>query len=217
MSFYIEKSRGRVARHLARFPYYASEKFLNLLQYQGAQEHFLISDQHLVTYFEQVKSRLTTVEKLELYFTLFKGRRDVYARSYLAENAIQAGAAGIWVSNHGGRQLNGGPASFDVLCAIADRVNKSVPIVFDSGVRRGSHVFKVLANGADIVALGRPIVYGLALGGAQGTQSVVEHLNKELKIVMQLAGTQNIEDIKRAPLIRQNPINDSFLAEENVK
>lgn len=133
-----------------------------------------------------------------------------------AEIAIQAGAAGIWVSNHGGRQLNGGPASFDVLRAIADRVNKRVPIVFDSGVRRGSHVFKALANGADIVALGRPIVYGLALGGAQGTQSVVEHLNKELKIVMQLAGTQTIEDIKRAPLIRQYPINGS-LAEGNVK
>lgn len=101
--------------------------------------------------------------------------------------------------------------------AIADRVNKRVPFVLDSGVRRGSHVFKALANGADIVALGRPIVYGLALGGAQGTQSVVEHLNKEVKIVMQLAGTQTIEDIKRAPLIRQNPINDSFLAEENGK
>ncbi len=186
-----------MARHLARFPYYASEKFLNLLQYQGTQEHFLISDQHLATYFEQVKIRLTTAEKLELYFSLFKGRRDVYARSYLAEIAIQAGAAGIWVSNHGGCQLNGGPASFDVLRAISDRVNKRVPIVFDSGVRRGPHVFKALANGADIVALGRPIVYGIALGGAQGTQSVVGHLNKELKIVMQLAGTQTIEDIKR--------------------
>ncbi|MGT2728429.1 lactate oxidase [Streptococcus phocae subsp. salmonis] len=127
-----------------------------------------------------------------------------------AEIAIQAGAAGIWVSNHGGRQLNGGPASFDVLRAIADKVNKRVPVVFDSGVRRGSHVFKALANGADIIAIGRPILYGLALGGAKGTQSVVEHLNKELKIVMQLAGTQTIEEIKQAPLIRQNPINDSL-------
>lgn len=50
MSFYIEKSRGRVARYLARIPYYASEKFLNLLQYQGNQEHSIISDQHLATY-----------------------------------------------------------------------------------------------------------------------------------------------------------------------
>ncbi|MGT2932588.1 lactate oxidase [Streptococcus catagoni] len=127
-----------------------------------------------------------------------------------AERAIEAGAAAVWVSNHGGRQLNGGPAAFDVLRAISQRVNKRVPVIFDSGVRRGSHVFKALANGADMVALGRPILYGLALGGSQGARSVVEHLNKELKIVMQLAGTQTIEDIKKANLIRKYPINDSL-------
>lgn len=131
-----------------------------------------------------------------------------------AETAIQAGASGIWVSNHGGRQLNGGPASFDVLKAIADRVNQRVPIVFDSGVRRGSHVFKALASGADVIAIGRPILFGLALGGAKGTQSVVEHLNKEFKIIMQLAGTQTIEDVKKASLIRQNPISDSLALKE---
>lgn len=119
-----------------------------------------------------------------------------------AERAIEVGAGAIWVSNHGGRQLNGGPASFEVLKSISQIVNKRVPVIFDSGVRRGSHVFKALASGADMVAIGRPILYGLALGGAQGTQSVVEHLNKELKIVMQLAGTQTIEDIKKTKLIR---------------
>lgn len=85
-----------------------------------------------------------------------------------AIRAIDAGAAGIYVSNHGGRQLNGGPGSFDVLEDIATSVNKQVPIIFDSGVRRGSDVFKALASGADIVALGRPVIYGLALGGAKG-------------------------------------------------
>lgn len=119
-----------------------------------------------------------------------------------AEVAIQAGAAGIWVSNHGGRQLNGGPASFDTLEAIAKQVNKRVPIIFDSGVRRGSHVFKALASGADLIALARPVIYGLALGGAQGAQAVVEHLNEEFKIVMQLAGTQTVEDVKKAKLLR---------------
>ncbi len=119
-----------------------------------------------------------------------------------AEVAIQAGAQGIWVSNHGGRQLNGGPASFDVLEAIAKRVDKRVPIIFDSGIRRGSHVFKALVSGADVVALARPIIYGLALGGAQGVQSVVEHLNKEFRITMQLAGAQTVEDVKKAKLIR---------------
>lgn len=117
--------------------------------------------------------------------------------------AIGAGASGVYVSNHGGRQLNGGPASFDVLHDVAEAVNHRVPIIFDSGVRRGSHVFKALASGADLVALARPIIYGLALGGAQGAASVIRHLNKELLIDMQLAGTRTIEDVKHARLIRR--------------
>ena len=118
-----------------------------------------------------------------------------------AIRAIDAGAAGIYISNHGGRQLNGGPGSFDVLEDIATSVNKQVPIIFDSGVRRGSDVFKALASGADIVALGRPVIYGLALGGAKGVQSVFEHIDHELEIVMQLAGTKTIDDIKNNPLL----------------
>lgn len=115
--------------------------------------------------------------------------------------AIGAGADGIYVSNHGGRQLNGGPASFDVLSDIAKAVNHRVPVIFDSGIRRGSHVFKALASGADIVALARPIIYGLALGGADGVYSVVEHLNDEFKTIMQLAGTKTIEDVKNSKLL----------------
>jgi isopentenyl diphosphate isomerase/L-lactate dehydrogenase-like FMN-dependent dehydrogenase len=115
--------------------------------------------------------------------------------------AIGAGAAGVYVSNHGGRQLNGGPASFDVLEDVAKAVNGRVPIIFDSGVRRGSDVFKALASGADLVALGRPAIYGLALGGAQGVQSVFEHLGDELKIIMQLAGTKTIADVKKTNLL----------------
>jgi isopentenyl diphosphate isomerase/L-lactate dehydrogenase-like FMN-dependent dehydrogenase len=121
-----------------------------------------------------------------------------------ALRAIGAGAAGIYVSNHGGRQLNGGPASFDVLPAIAKAVNKRVPIIFDSGVRRGSHVFKALAAGADLVAFARPAIYGLALGGSQGVQSVFEHITHELTITMQLAGTKTIADVKQAPLTHFN-------------
>ncbi|MFC6322394.1 lactate oxidase [Companilactobacillus baiquanensis] len=117
--------------------------------------------------------------------------------------AIGAGADGIYVSNHGGRQLNGGPASFDVLADIAKAVNHKVPIIFDSGVRRGSHVFKALASGADMVALARPIIYGLALGGADGVYSVVEHLNDEFKTIMQLAGTKTIDDVKHAKLLHK--------------
>ncbi|WP_461240836.1 lactate oxidase [Paucilactobacillus sp. N302-9] len=115
--------------------------------------------------------------------------------------AIGAGAAGVYVSNHGGRQLNGGPASFDVLEDVAKAVNHQVPVIFDSGVRRGSDVFKAIAAGADLVAIGRPAIYGLALGGAQGVASVFNHLNDELKVIMQLAGTKTIADVKHAPLL----------------
>lgn len=119
-----------------------------------------------------------------------------------ALTAIQAGADGIWVSNHGGRQLDGGPASIAVLPSIAEAVSQRVPIIFDSGVRRGQHVFKALASGADLVAVGRPVIYGLNLGGAEGVKSVFDHLNMELSITMQLAGTKTIEDVKKAKLLR---------------
>ncbi len=117
-----------------------------------------------------------------------------------ADVVIKAGADSIWVSNHGGRQLDSGPASFDVLPSIAKVVNKRVPIVFDSGVRRGSHVFKALASGADVVAVGRPILYGLNLGGSEGVNSVIQQLNKELTINMMLGGVKNIEEVKKTKL-----------------
>ena len=118
-----------------------------------------------------------------------------------AELAIAAGADGIWVSNHGGRQLDGAPASFDMLPIIAKAVDKRVPIVFDSGVRRGTHVFKALASGADVVAIGRPALYGLALGGSEGVSDVFKHLNRELANAMVLAGTKDIEAVKNNELL----------------
>lgn len=114
--------------------------------------------------------------------------------------AIGAGADGIWVSNHGGRQLDGAPGSFATLEKIADVVQGRVPIVFDSGIRRGEHIFKALASGADIVALGRPMLFGLALGGWKGVRSVLDYFDRDFKRVMQLAGTQTIEDVKNTKL-----------------
>lgn len=117
-----------------------------------------------------------------------------------ADVAIWAGADAIWVSNHGGRQLDGAPASFEVLKQIAERVDNRVPIIFDSGVRRGQHIFKAIASGADVVAIGRPIIYGLALGGWRGVESVLDYLQMDLQRVMTLAGTQNIAEIKDVSL-----------------
>lgn len=117
-----------------------------------------------------------------------------------AEIAIEWGADAIWVSNHGGRQLDGAPGAFEVLNEIALRVNKRVPIIFDSGIRRGQHIFKAIASGADVVAIGRPVIYGLALGGWRGVVSVFDYLKEDLRRVMWLAGVQNIDEIKHVKL-----------------
>ncbi|GAB7531299.1 lactate oxidase [Pseudomonas sp. 3A(2025)] len=121
-----------------------------------------------------------------------------------ARLAIELGADALQVSNHGGRQLDATPGAFAVLPGIARAVAGRVPIVFDGGIRRGVDVFKALASGANAVALGRPILYGLALGGWQGVASVLEHLNAELRTVMQLAGSATIEDIRNTPLVDRN-------------
>jgi lactate oxidase len=114
-----------------------------------------------------------------------------------AVQAIERGIDAVYVSNHGGRALDGVPATISVLPRIADAVKGRVPIVFDSGIRRGTDVFRALALGADVVAVGRPVLYGLALGGHLGAQSVLEYLRDDLTIVMQLAGTPNIKSITR--------------------
>jgi L-lactate oxidase len=114
-----------------------------------------------------------------------------------AAMAVKIGLDGVWVSNHGGRAFDGVQATITVLPRIAQAVDGRVPIVFDSGVRRADHVFKALALGATVVGMGRPIMYGLALGGALGVQSVLEHVRNNLIIVMRLAGTKNVKEITR--------------------
>ena len=114
-----------------------------------------------------------------------------------AADAVERGIDAVYVSNHGGRALDGVPAAITQLPRIADAVRGRVPIVYDSGIRRGTVVFRALALGANVVACGRPVLYGLALGGHLGAQSVLEYLRDDLSIVMHLAGTPNIKAITR--------------------
>lgn len=112
-----------------------------------------------------------------------------------ARAAIQAGAGAVQVSNHGGRALDGTPAAITVLPAIAEEVKGEVPIVFDSGIRRGTDVVKALALGADAVALGRPLMFGLALGGASGLDSVIKYFHRETVDTVLHCGVGNIGDL----------------------
>src|SRR5450759_765816 len=115
--------------------------------------------------------------------------------------SLAAGAAGIWVSNHGGRQIDGVPASISMLRAAVDAVEGRAPVILDSGIRRGIDVFKALALGATAVAVGRPVLWGLAVGGAPGVKSVYAHLTGEIKSAMLLSGVAKVGDIKREHVV----------------
>jgi lactate 2-monooxygenase len=114
-----------------------------------------------------------------------------------ARLAIDHGVDGIVVSNHGGRQVDGAVASLDALAEIAPVVDRQVPVLFDSGIRSGSDIFKALALGASAVLVGRPWLYGLALDGAAGAQAVMERLLAELDLTMGLSGVASVDRITR--------------------
>ncbi len=111
--------------------------------------------------------------------------------------ALEHGVDGIIVSNHGGRQVDGAIGSLDALPAIVAEVDGRVPVLFDSGVRSGADAFKALALGARAVLIGRPWVYGLALGGAAGAQAVMEHIWAELDLTMALSGAATLDQVTR--------------------
>ncbi len=112
-----------------------------------------------------------------------------------AEEAARRKVPAIIVSNHGGRQLDTGFGAIEALGPIVKRVKGRTRVLFDSGIRRGTDVFKALALGADAVGVGRPVLWGLALYGADGVAAVLEHLKTELVNVMRLAGTARLTDI----------------------
>ncbi|XP_055590837.1 2-Hydroxyacid oxidase 1-like [Uranotaenia lowii] len=111
--------------------------------------------------------------------------------------AVEAGVHGIWVSNHGGRQLDSVPSTIEALPEIAAAVRDSTIVIFDGGVTAGTDVFKALALGADMVMFGKPTLWGLAVDGQQGVENVLDILRKELDFVMLLAGCNTIADITK--------------------
>jgi 4-hydroxymandelate oxidase len=115
-----------------------------------------------------------------------------------AELGIRSGAAAIYVSNHGGRNLDTLPATLDALPGIAAKVAGRVAIIVDGGVRRGTDVLKALALGAAAVAIGRPYLYGLAVAGADGVRGVINVLRNELEMAMALSGRPNIASLDQS-------------------
>ena len=114
-----------------------------------------------------------------------------------ARKAVEAGVAGVIVSNHGGRQLDYAPATISVLEEIVKAVAGAVPVLVDGGIRRGTDVLKALALGARAVMVGRPVLYGLAARGEAGAKHVIEMLNSELELAMALCGCRSLAEVTR--------------------
>ena len=114
----------------------------------------------------------------------------------------QLGVAGIVVSNHGGRSLDGAPATLDALVPIRAALGAGFPVLLDSGIRCGADVFKALALGADAVLVGRLQLYALSVAGALGVAHMIKLLREELEICMALAGCASVADITPAALVR---------------
>jgi L-lactate dehydrogenase (cytochrome)/(S)-mandelate dehydrogenase len=118
-----------------------------------------------------------------------------------AAKAVEIGADGIVVSNHGGRQLDGAEATVAALPAIAERVGGRITILVDGGIRRGADIVKALCLGASAVMIGRPCLYGLAAQGQVGVEGVLEILRTELETTMLLMGVGDVSELSRSCLL----------------
>ncbi len=117
-----------------------------------------------------------------------------------ARKALEHGADGIIVSNHGGRQVDGAIAALDALPQIATAVGEQVPVLFDSGIRRGADVFKAMALGARAVLIARPYVWGLAVAGEQGVREVVLNLLADTDLTLGLSGYTSFAEVDTSAL-----------------
>lgn len=117
-----------------------------------------------------------------------------------AERALDSGAEGIIVSNHGGRNLDTLPATIDALPRVTSRIRGRVPVLVDGGIRRGTDIVKALGLGATAVLIGRQYCYGLSYGGAEGVRLCLDILVRELEMAFILIGRQNISQVDETVL-----------------
>ena len=113
---------------------------------------------------------------------------------------LDHGVDGIVVSNHGGRADDTGRSSIESLAEVLEAVGGRVPVLVDSGFRRGTDIFKALALGATAVGIGRPYLWGLGSFGQAGVERVLDILSRELMIVMQQMGTPSVASISRSSI-----------------
>lgn len=155
-------------------------------------------------------SAVTDMTPIGMDWDYIQRLRDIWPRKLIlkgivtredAELAVDHGLDGVLVSNHGGRAEDSGRASIDSLVEVVAGVRGRVPVLVDSGFRRGTDVFKALALGATAVGVGRPYIWGLASFGQEGVEKVLDILREELGIAMRQAGTRSLAEINRSFIV----------------
>ena len=124
-----------------------------------------------------------------------------------AKKARDVGASAIMISNHGGRQLDGAPAPIDCVKSMRDAIGNDLELIVDGGVRRGSHIVKAIAAGADACSIGRAYLYGLSAGGQAGVEKCLSIFKTELERTMTLLGARTIDEIRPEHLSQLNAPN----------
>ena len=158
--------------------------------------------------FDNLDTRgLTDLDQPSLTWDFIKRLKDHTSMKVLVKGivtsedaalAVEHGVDGLIVSNHGGRAEESSLSTIEVLPEVVDAVNGRVPVLIDSGFRRGTDIFKALALGASAVGIGRPYIWGLASFGQEGVEMVLTILRKELELAMRLAGATSIAGIDRS-------------------
>ena len=138
--------------------------------------------------------RLKSVTNMKVVIKGLETRED-------AALAVDNGADGIIVSNHGGRATESGRATIEALSDVVQAVAGRIPVLMDGGVRRGTDVFKALALGASAVGIGRPYLWGLSAFGQQGVERVLDIVNNELRLAMVGCGTRSLKEITSASIV----------------
>lgn len=117
-----------------------------------------------------------------------------------AKRALEHGVDGLIVSNHGGRQVDGAIAALDALPEICEVIQDKIPVLMDSGIRRGSDIIKAMALGAKAVLVGRPCMYGLAVAGERGVKEVLQNMIADLDLTLGLAGVRSVNELDQSIL-----------------
>jgi lactate 2-monooxygenase len=133
-----------------------------------------------------------------------------------AERAVDAGMDAVQVSTHGGRQVDGEIAALDALPAVVERLDGRLPVLFDSGIRSGADAVIALALGARAVAIGRPYVYALAVGGEPGVQELLRNIIAELDITLGLAGVERVADLS-PDVLSSGQLTDAPMSERSAR